>query len=145
MRIGELAARSGVSARSLRYYEQQQLLVPHRTSAGQRVYDDDAIDAVQRIRELFGAGFCSAGIRELLPLLAAPATEGVRLAEEFGAARRRLESERAAVEEELVRLGRLADRYGVALDMRVRGDACGHEYPDPAEAVAPDHRDRRLR
>jgi DNA-binding transcriptional MerR regulator len=32
MRIGELAARTGVSVRALRYYEEQELLAPERTS-----------------------------------------------------------------------------------------------------------------
>ncbi|MBD5831212.1 MerR family DNA-binding transcriptional regulator [Janibacter melonis] len=34
MKISKLAERSGVSARSLRYYEQQGLLSPRRSSAG---------------------------------------------------------------------------------------------------------------
>ncbi|TVU59258.1 MerR family DNA-binding transcriptional regulator [Paenarthrobacter nitroguajacolicus] len=38
MRIGELSTRTGVSVRSLRYYEQQLLVEPQRTSAGHRIY-----------------------------------------------------------------------------------------------------------
>jgi DNA-binding transcriptional MerR regulator len=34
MRIGELAARSGVSVHALRYYEAQGLLIPERNSSG---------------------------------------------------------------------------------------------------------------
>jgi DNA-binding transcriptional MerR regulator len=52
MRIGELAARTGVSERSLRYYEEQGLLVANRTSGGQRRYPDAAVDRVIRIQEL---------------------------------------------------------------------------------------------
>lgn len=40
MRIGELAGRTGVSERSLRYYEQQNLLVSDRTPSGHREYPD---------------------------------------------------------------------------------------------------------
>ncbi|MFJ6456207.1 MerR family DNA-binding transcriptional regulator [Paenarthrobacter sp. NPDC091669] len=38
MRIGELATKTSVSVRSLRYYEQQGLLKPQRTASGHRDY-----------------------------------------------------------------------------------------------------------
>ena len=43
MIIGELSARSGVSPRSLRYYEQQGLLASTRGDNGYRHYDDEAV------------------------------------------------------------------------------------------------------
>jgi DNA-binding transcriptional MerR regulator len=69
MRIGELARRTGVSERSLRYYEQQGLLVADRTPGGQRNYPDQAVDRVIRIQELFAAGLHSKKIAELLPCM----------------------------------------------------------------------------
>ncbi|WP_433701575.1 MerR family transcriptional regulator [Nocardiopsis sp. CA-288880] len=69
MRIGELARRSGVSTRSLRYYEQQGLLSSERTPGGQREYAESAQDRVERIQELFAAGLCSAKIATLLPCM----------------------------------------------------------------------------
>ncbi|GAB3872002.1 MerR family transcriptional regulator [Kibdelosporangium lantanae] len=69
MRIGELADRTGVSERSLRYYEQQGLLVPGRTSGGQREYPEWAVDRVVRIQELFAAGLHSRKIARLLPCM----------------------------------------------------------------------------
>ena len=39
MRIGELARRSGTSARSIRYYEQQGLMVSRRDPNGYRNYN----------------------------------------------------------------------------------------------------------
>jgi DNA-binding transcriptional MerR regulator len=69
MRIGELAQRTGVSERSLRYYEQQGLLVSTRTSGGHREYRESAVDRVIRIQELFAAGLSSKKIFSLLPCM----------------------------------------------------------------------------
>ncbi|TMQ90054.1 MerR family transcriptional regulator [Actinomadura soli] len=69
MRIGELAQRTGVSARSLRYYEQQGLLASARTPGGHRDYPEIAVDRVIRIQELFAAGLHSSKIAELLPCM----------------------------------------------------------------------------
>ena len=69
MRIGELAARTGVSERSLRYYEQQGLLTADRTPGGQREYPARAVDRVIRIQELFAAGLNSKTIARLLPCM----------------------------------------------------------------------------
>ncbi|WP_405167485.1 MerR family transcriptional regulator [Nocardia sp. NBC_01499] len=69
MRIGELAERTGVSVRSLRYYETKGLLGSERTSGGQREYADWAVDRVRRIQEMFAAGLHSDTIGELLPCI----------------------------------------------------------------------------
>jgi DNA-binding transcriptional MerR regulator len=69
MRIGELAERTGVSVRSLRYYGSQGLLLAERTSGGHRAYPESAVDRVIRIQELYAAGLNSARIRELLPCM----------------------------------------------------------------------------
>ncbi len=69
MRIGELARRTGVSERSLRYYEQQGLLAADRTPGGQREYPEQAVDRVIRIQELFAAGLHSKTIARLLPCM----------------------------------------------------------------------------
>ncbi|SHN20034.1 MerR family transcriptional regulator [Cryptosporangium aurantiacum] len=69
MRIGELARRTGVSERSLRYYEQRGLLASERTSGGHRDYPERAVDRVIRIQELFAAGLHSAKIAKLLPCM----------------------------------------------------------------------------
>jgi DNA-binding transcriptional MerR regulator len=67
VRIGELAARAGVSTRSLRYYEQQRLLPAERSSTGHRRYSELAIDRVKLIQRLFAANLSSRTIAELLP------------------------------------------------------------------------------
>ncbi|MEV5433595.1 MerR family transcriptional regulator [Streptomyces sp. NPDC052701] len=69
MRIGELARRTGVSERSLRYYEKRGLLASGRTPGGHREYPEAAVDRVIRIQELFAAGLSSAKVARLLPCM----------------------------------------------------------------------------
>ncbi|SIS23980.1 DNA-binding transcriptional regulator, MerR family [Williamsia sterculiae] len=97
MKIGELSRRTGVSVRSLRYYEEQGLCTPTRTPGGQREYTDDAIDRVILIQQLFAAGIRSARIGQILPCMQAP--EGtpnerttIRLANDLTAERDRIEA-----------------------------------------------------
>lgn len=96
MRIGELARRTGVSQRSLRYYEEQGLLTSDRTSGGQREYPEKAVDRVIRIQELYAAGLHSRTISSLLPCMrdtdGGPAAQATpRLLTELTAERDRLE------------------------------------------------------
>ncbi|WP_300268233.1 MerR family transcriptional regulator [Microbacterium sp.] len=70
MRIGEVAARAGVSRRSLRYYEEQGLLEATRSSSGQRHYGEDHVRRVRLIQTFFAAGLSSSTIRELIPCMA---------------------------------------------------------------------------
>ncbi len=67
MRIGELSRRTGVSTRSLRYYEQRGLLRARRDTNDYRSYGPDSADTVARIRELLAAGMNTDAIRDLLP------------------------------------------------------------------------------
>lgn len=96
LRIGELATRTGVSVRSLRYYEQQGLLVSTRSPGGHREYEERAVDRVVRIQELFAAGLSSRTIAELLPCMrdadGGPSAEATPwLAAELECQRRRLD------------------------------------------------------
>jgi DNA-binding transcriptional MerR regulator len=105
MRIGELATRAGVSVRSLRYYEQQNLLTSERSSSGQRHYSESAVERVRLIQQLYAAGLPSKSILELLPrvvngratpeLLSGLSAERDRLDEQIGdlvSARARLDA-----------------------------------------------------
>lgn len=69
MRIGELARRTGVSERALRYYEAQGLLTPQRRPSGYRVYGEADVAAVRRIRILLAAGLSTAQIQQILPCI----------------------------------------------------------------------------
>jgi DNA-binding transcriptional MerR regulator len=66
MRIGELSTRSGVSQRSLRYYEKQGLIEADRESNGYRDYDEAAVDRASMVQLLFGMGFTRDVVRSVL-------------------------------------------------------------------------------
>jgi DNA-binding transcriptional MerR regulator len=75
MRIGELAARAGVSVRSLRYYEEQGLLSSTRSASGQRHYSEHHVDRVTFLQRMYAAGLSSRTISELLPCVDSPSEE----------------------------------------------------------------------
>jgi len=63
LQIRDVAARTGVSAHTLRYYERVGLLAPAgRSAAGYRLYADEAVRRVRLLRVLRELGF---GVREL--------------------------------------------------------------------------------
>jgi DNA-binding transcriptional MerR regulator len=66
VKIGELNRRSGVSMRSLRYYEEQGLLTARRESNGYRDYDDSAVQRAATIHMLFGMDFPREVVRSVL-------------------------------------------------------------------------------
>ncbi|WP_212991664.1 MerR family transcriptional regulator [Actinoplanes auranticolor] len=72
MRIGDLSKRTGVSSRSLRYYEEQGLLTSSRSDAGQRHYSEIDVERVALIRQLFDAGMSSRVIAAVLPCVDSP-------------------------------------------------------------------------
>ena len=69
MRIGELAKKTGVAPRMLRYYEAQGLIQPTRLPNGYRDYDDYLIERVGKIRGLVDSGIPSRIIIDVLPCL----------------------------------------------------------------------------
>ncbi|GAB33344.1 MerR family transcriptional regulator [Gordonia otitidis] len=69
MRISDVTDRTGIPARLLRYYEQQELLVPARNASGYRDYSDQDVEVARRIRQLLDAGLGTATIRTVLPCL----------------------------------------------------------------------------
>lgn len=69
MRIGELSAATGASARSLRYYEEQGLLTSERSTGGQRHYPESAVERVRLIQSLLAAGLNSSTISDVMPCI----------------------------------------------------------------------------
>ncbi|MBD0691339.1 MerR family transcriptional regulator [Streptomyces sp. CBMA123] len=69
MRIGELARRTGSTARALRHYEQAGLIASERAANGYREYADPAVVRVRNIRALVAAGLTLEDIQPLLGCL----------------------------------------------------------------------------
>lgn len=107
MRIGELARRTAVSERSLRYYETQGLLAARRTPGGHRDYAAGAVNRVIRIQELFAAGLCSSKIAQLLPCLRDEDGEPAETATPWLAAE--LSQERTRIDRQIEDLRRARD------------------------------------
>lgn len=67
--IGEAARRSGVSAKTLRYYEDIGLVPPAaRIASGYRDYDDDVLDRLAFIRASQAVGLSLGEIRSIVNL-----------------------------------------------------------------------------
>lgn len=67
MRIGEVAARAGVPAKTIRFWEDRCLLpLPDRTPAGYREYGPDILERLAFIRRSQAAGLNLEQIRQVL-------------------------------------------------------------------------------
>jgi DNA-binding transcriptional MerR regulator len=114
MRIGDLAAATGASARSLRYYEEHGLLASERGTGGQRHYPPAAVERVVLIRSLLAAGLTSRTIHDVLPCISDASLRTPWLTG-------RLRDELARVDQQMADLGRtreilagLVERYRVS-------------------------------
>jgi DNA-binding transcriptional MerR regulator len=64
--IGEMARMGGVSVKAVRHYSELGLLASHRTGAGHRRYDADALARLELIRTLRGLGIDLPTVRAVL-------------------------------------------------------------------------------
>jgi peroxiredoxin/DNA-binding transcriptional MerR regulator len=76
MRVGELARRTGVTVRALRYYEAVGLVVPRRGANGYREYDPIAVRLVEQIRSLMALGLSVEETRPFVECLVSGADSG---------------------------------------------------------------------
>ncbi|TMR12212.1 MerR family transcriptional regulator [Nonomuraea turkmeniaca] len=97
MRIGELAERTGVSTRSLRYYEQHGLLRARRGSNGYRQYTEDDVKLVTEIRALLAVGFTLEDTRPFVDCMRSGHSTGGSCAESVEVYQRKL----AEIDEEI--------------------------------------------
>lgn len=69
VRIGELAARSSLTVRTIRFYEQAGVLPePERRPSGYRDYDDAALSRLRFVKAAQAAGLTLAEIREIIAI-----------------------------------------------------------------------------
>ncbi|MFE6775587.1 MerR family transcriptional regulator [Streptomyces sp. NPDC057702] len=129
MRIGELANRTGVSVRALRYYEEQRLLPADRGSGGQRQYPEAAVGRVEMIQQLYAAGLSSTTILELLPCVVTGEVTPLLLD--------RLTSERDRIDQQIASLVSTRDRLNTIIttssDVMSRGEHCATHGAMPGE------------
>lgn len=63
LKIGEVAERLNITLRTIRYYEEEHLLEPHRTSGGTRLYTQQHLARLKAIIHLTENGFSLSVIR----------------------------------------------------------------------------------
>jgi len=79
MQIGEVAERTGLSLRTIRYYEEDGLVVPSaRSQGGFRLYTDDDVDRLRVVKRMKPLDFSLEQMRDLLGIVDRLAS-GVRL------------------------------------------------------------------
>ncbi len=119
MRIGELAERTGVSRRLLRYYEEQRLIAVARSTNGYREYDEPAVGRVLQIKGLLDVGVPTRVIGQILPCLSTPSS--IRFSDATPETVALLERERDKMTERIHCLTRNRDAIADYLDA-VRGN-----------------------
>lgn len=129
MRIGELARRSGVSARSLRYYEQHDLIAAARDTNGYRVYTEDDVRLAREIGSLLNRGFSLAETRPFIECLRAGNAAGDSCPESLAVYRHKL----AELDECIADLQTTRDRVAG----RLTAAATGLGGTSPTEAWTP--------
>lgn len=79
MQIGEVAERTGLSLRTIRHYEEVDLVIPSaRTKGGFRLYTEADIERLMVVRRMKPLGFSLDEMRDLLDItdrLSAPGAE----------------------------------------------------------------------
>ncbi|GLC25273.1 MerR family transcriptional regulator [Roseisolibacter agri] len=128
LRIGDLAARTGVSADALRYYERRGLLHPSgRRASGYREYPPEAAGVVHFIKHAQVLGFTLGEVEELLRLRGGAGRRGA------GLEVRQVAVEKLRDIDEKLRM--LAALRGALADLVTECDqTCGVD-PDAADAL----------
>lgn len=71
--IGTVMKLTDLSARQIRYYEEQGLIVPQRTETNRRMYSLSDVDRLLEIKDYLSEGFNIVAIRRMYEEKAAPA------------------------------------------------------------------------
>jgi DNA-binding transcriptional MerR regulator len=138
MQIGEVAARTGLSLRTIRHYEEAGLVAPSaRSQGGFRLYTDADVARLMVIRRMKPLGFTLEQMRDLLEITDRLDAGGPDAAERAALLERLRDYERAAaqqVDQLRVQLARAED-FAATLHARL-------EQPAPTVSDAPQERSR---
>lgn len=111
MRIGELAARTGLSTATIRFYEQVGVITPAaRTAADYRDYDDDAVEEISFVRAAQTIGLT---LHEVAEIVAFRDRDETPCAELLALMTRR----RGEVEQRVAELERVHRDLGALIDL----------------------------
>ena len=124
LRVGQLARRTGLSVRTLHYYDEIGLLIPpRRAESGYRLYGDAEITRLQQIASLRQLGF---GLDEIREILARPGTSVEDVIQ--------LHLER--INEQIEEMQRLRERLAViARGLRANGSVTAEALLETMEAM----------
>ncbi|MBI4719828.1 MAG: MerR family transcriptional regulator [Chitinivibrionia bacterium] len=125
-KIGELARLSGLTTRTLRYYEELKLIHSERTQGGQRVFDCRSLARLSIIESLKIAGFSLEEIRHIL-LDWKESTAGKEAAEKLLAI---LQTKHQEVSRTVSALNELKQQIESTIDMLDNCVAC-RQKPEP--------------
>jgi DNA-binding transcriptional MerR regulator len=124
MRIGELAKRTGTTARTLRFYESQGLLESRRTANGYRDYRDEDLRLINEIRTLQTLGLTLDETRPFIECLRAGNEYADVCPNSIEVYRRRLTDLDLCIERLSGMRADLAGRLDEALTRRKEGASC---------------------
>ena len=118
MNIGDASERSGLPAKTIRYYEDIRLLKPARGDNGYRDYSDEDVHRLRFLQRARSLGFSVEECRQLLSL--------------YGDTRRESADVKAIAEAKLVEIDRkIAELMGLRRTLQHLVHAChGDERPD---------------
>ncbi|AKQ63587.1 Transcriptional regulator, MerR family [Myxococcus hansupus] len=111
MNIGELALRTGCSARSIRHYEKAGLLVPNRRENGYRDFDAESVPRVMQVAHFIRMGFSLKDISSFPRCMVREATRAI-CPEALALHRQRL----AELDRQMLELARRRERLVQSLD-----------------------------
>ena len=139
MTISQLARRSGLTASTLRYYEQIGVMPPAaRSESGYRLYDEAALARLAFVQRAKTLGIDLGDLAELVRLW-----DGAECAPVQDRLRSLVHEQRATARERLSELTQLAtelDAVGASIGDAACGPDCACVQPQPEAAAPPDER-----
>ncbi|RUL55139.1 MULTISPECIES: MerR family transcriptional regulator [Lysinibacillus] len=81
--IGTVMQLTELSARQIRYYEEHDLIQPHRTDGNRRMFSLNDVDTLLEIKDMLDQGINMAGIKKLFDLKDNPAAQAVQKEKEI--------------------------------------------------------------